>query len=1212
MGYIDFKGKLKDELNKGNISHEDALLIVLDIIYSIAEGNLTDYETVPFFFKKRMRNVKGFNREFDKNQIDSKIDKFFNHDYDFEKNIIKTHVSKLESQYRVDRDVRSYNKKIISNVKYIELDIKEKPAEKKAPKIKQKRIIKKTNFRIRLDNLNKEDLCSILGLNLELTFEKTKVLRARVINELSKLEIGDDVLKNASPNDLKRFLAPARERERKKEMEKKKLKNLISKVKSFNDKSYSDILSSKDEYLEIYNEINENFPDLNNRDFNNFKSYQNYVNHAEEYQLISERVLSQKKFIDKLNNQILDIYLNYEQRNKLKSSYKEIYELYSQINILPELLKYKFLEENNDLKEIIGLFTDLDNYMTISESGEENKIRIHNEQVLDNIIDQNKEFFKDITDINKKRAIVLDEKNVKVIAGAGTGKTFTIQKKVKYLIEKVGVDSDKILCLCYTHKGASELRKKVNNDINADVNAVTFHEFCRRVDRSCGGKRRTNKYLLDYIIRKYIHDLPLEDKINKMVEYFAYYSDEKFKRNFKNISERIKYIAEGYQTLRGKVCSLGKPVYSRAELLIANYLFIHEIDYEHEKHYESNFVDLLGRFTYSGNFLSLGDIGGESKFILINRLIDKEISWKSYYSDFYLPDYDLYLDCDDFNEKGYEQLISKRAYHKLHDTRYVNIYDDNCNDGNLLNQLNKLLIRNNVEIGLINQKEILEYFLAVDKFNNYKYFKKLVKFFINIFESKDMDNTDFNLFNEKSELEEDIFTRKRQKLLLDIISDIYNIYCEYKKSDTFDHNHEISNALCLIESGKYTPDFDYILIDEYQDINKVRCKLLQEIQEKTNCKIFVVGDDWQSIYRFNGSDVNLFINFEDYFPNSETVKLEENRRNTQKLIDISSSFILKNENQEFKTLNSFKNEVVPNLNPIKIVYYDNDNKYERKDNKILKLDAIISDILKNNRKKGLKILILGRNNKDIDYLINNGLFREKIVGKYRKILYSKHKDLDMTFMTIHQAKGLEYDEVIVINFENNEYWGFPNDTEDDPLLKFVKEYESYPYAEERRLLYVALTRTLNNVYLLAPKMAPSTFIYELRSDFGVSELCLPIDEDMEYDLYEDSDFFTGWEYYETDIPCPRCRGKLTIVVDNYRNTKYVRCSNHAVSKPYHYNGGPIPRNYSKDDVKYIEKCPSCNGVLIRYGDVLKCCLNSKGCTETKELKLDEAELEYDE
>ena len=95
----------------------------------------------------------------------------------------------------------------------------------------------------------------------------------------------------------------------------------------------------------------------------------------------------------------------------------------------------------------------------------------------------------------------------------------------------------------------------------------------------------------------------------------------------------------------------------------------------------------------------------------------------------------------------------------------------------------------------------------------------------------------------------------------------------------------------LIQTNKYSGVFDYIFIDEYQDINPIRSLLLSSLQKITNAKLFVVGDDWQSIYRFNGSDLNLFIDFDKDFPNSELLKIQENRRNYDEVNDIASDFM---------------------------------------------------------------------------------------------------------------------------------------------------------------------------------------------------------------------------------------------------------------------------------------------------------------------------------
>ena len=95
-----------------------------------------------------------------------------------------------------------------------------------------------------------------------------------------------------------------------------------------------------------------------------------------------------------------------------------------------------------------------------------------------------------------------------------------------------------------------------------------------------------------------------------------------------------------------------------------------------------------------------------------------------------------------------------------------------------------------------------------------------------------------------------------------------------------------------------------------------------------------------------------------------------------------------------------------------------------------------------------------------------------------------YPDLDITFMTAHASKGLGYDNVIVINGRNETY-GFPSKIEDDPVLSLVvKEDRSMQYAEERRLFYVAMTRTKNRVYFIAPEKNPSEFLLEIKREYG--------------------------------------------------------------------------------------------------------------------------------
>lgn len=285
-----------------------------------------------------------------------------------------------------------------------------------------------------------------------------------------------------------------------------------------------------------------------------------------------------------------------------------------------------------------------------------------------------------------------------------------------------------------------------------------------------------------------------------------------------------------------------------------------------------------------------------------------------------------------------------------------------------------------------------------------------------------------------------------------------NIYLLYEKER--DENKELDfDDLLFIAKDRvkyYKRKISYIIIDEYQDTSYVRFLFIKELVDNMNSSLMVVGDDFQSIYRFSGCDISLFYNFKDYYKEVVTHKIRNTYRNSEELIKIASEFILKNKYQLRKELTSFKHIDYPLQ-----VIYSNDLK-----STILKvLDKL---------DKG-SIFILGRNNNDINLILS-----DLLVVDNDKIVYKKRKDLVINYLTIHKSKGLEADNVIVINFFNS-VLGFPNQIKEERIMRLVtKKAEDYPYSEERRLFYVAITRTRNRCYLLVPSNNYSIFIKELE------------------------------------------------------------------------------------------------------------------------------------
>lgn len=266
--------------------------------------------------------------------------------------------------------------------------------------------------------------------------------------------------------------------------------------------------------------------------------------------------------------------------------------------------------------------------------------------------------------------------------------------------------------------------------------------------------------------------------------------------------------------------------------------------------------------------------------------------------------------------------------------------------------------------------------------------------------------------------------------LMKIILEIYLLYKEELKStNQIDFDDMLIQAKDQVKYNKLK--YKYIIIDEFQDTSLVRFNLILEIIKYTKAKLFVVGDDYQSIYRFSGCDLNLFINFNNYFKDTKYYYLKYTYRNSNELIKVSTSFIMKNRKQLKKNIESIKN----NSKPIKIVF----NK---------KIDSIMYLVNKD-------YLIIGRNNKDID----NIPYENKL--------------------TIHRSKGLEANDVILVNSDS-----IPTSIKNERILRFVLNNKDYIlHEEERRLFYVALTRCKNNIFIMVnKKMSP--FVKELINDYS--------------------------------------------------------------------------------------------------------------------------------
>ncbi len=319
---------------------------------------------------------------------------------------------------------------------------------------------------------------------------------------------------------------------------------------------------------------------------------------------------------------------------------------------------------------------------------------------------------------------------------------------------------------------------------------------------------------------------------------------------------------------------------------------------------------------------------------------------------------------------------------------------------------------------------------------NYQQLKNLITTFINLYKSNYPSiNYLFNLYQKSH-----FITKEYLRIILEIYH-LYNI--ELASQGYLDFNDMIIQATDKISTGIIKTKYKFIIIDEFQDTSLIRFNLILSIIKQNNAKLFAVGDDYQSIYRFSGCNLNTFLNLHKLLDNLTIINLDYNYRNNQSLINIANNFIIKNPKQIKKNTICLKDS----FKPIKIIYYRNQN-------------TIISKIIKN---IPTNITILGRNNKD-------------------KILFNVPESPKIRYLTIHSSKGLEDDNIIIINLENKPD-SLPSKIKNHKLINLIIEKDKYPNEEERRLFYVALTRTRNNVYLLVPYNNPSIFIKELIKDY---------------------------------------------------------------------------------------------------------------------------------
>ena len=615
-------------------------------------------------------------------------------------------------------------------------------------------------------------------------------------------------------------------------------------------------------------------------------------------------------------------------------------------------------------------------------------------------------------------SIATDEDATLVLAGAGTGKTSVIVGKVAHLVRNQGVNPHEILVLAFNKKAAKEVRERLAGDL-ARTHVSTFHSFGYRV---IANVKRTK---LDIFEEHELND-SLKDILNELLDdpeesdatanSIASYG-EAFESPF-GFESQDEYNAYRrsvrYQTMSGdKVRSL-------QELSIANYLYLHGTKFCYEREYE---------------------VRTETR------------EYRQYRPDFYLPDYGIYIEHQALDEdgnpprnfRGYKEKVEwQRQTHSENGTKLIETYSWQHRQGILFDVLAEQLEGEEVRLKRVSLRTLI---LGLAR-QLIEWLSRLMAKFLNHVKTNSLTLEELRRRASRRG------TLWRDGKFLEVFEKVRTRYEKRLRSEgKLDFHDLINRAAQYIQEGSWETPYRHVLVDEFQDISAGRMRLLQELK-RDDVAYFLVGDDWQSINSFAGSDVGLLRNCGDYLGHVQTQTLSKSFRFGDGILGPSTEFVQRNPEQTQRALTSANGA---EDRGITVIWAEDST---------IGFWRAREDIQANRRGERRSLLALGR------YKFNG----EALQGRRKS----------GEFSTVHRAKGREADYVVVLDLKDGRY-GFPSRIEDNSLLKLVLRPASeraYPFAEERRLFYVAMTRARIGAYLVANPVWPSTFVTELIAQSG--------------------------------------------------------------------------------------------------------------------------------
>ena len=663
-------------------------------------------------------------------------------------------------------------------------------------------------------------------------------------------------------------------------------------------------------------------------------------------------------------------------------------------------------------------------------------------------------------DRQQVEAVVACEDAQLVLASAGSGKTLSLLAKIEYLNRNLRIPATQILAISFTKKTVDEL---VERCAVKNVEFRTFHglgnKILRSVPSELGAKTLVSENEIAQFFSQKIPELCARNLqfVQLINDYILFYFSAPSNPGvFENFASRINFnhqflrralkdevkVSKEHQILNGDF------IRSKEEQLIANWLFIHQINYAYQKQY--SYTQTKYRPTFSCE-------------------------------DFYIDV--LQINHDGTSPQGREYLREvkwRRKIHAKNHTNYIEIHSGDWESNQIFVKLEAALRALKIKFVRLSEGEIFTKIQASASYReDYLAFLRQLQTFLSLHKNANYTKTEVL----QRVIKGDVYAKMRARSFLKIYFCLADSYAEYLEDNRkYDFADMINDATRAVEDyPEIAKGYRYILLDEVQDLSRNRFLLVRAILRKNpGCKLFAVGDDWQSIYRFTGSDLTLIQEFEQTFGLATRRSLiETTHRFGLPTITLSSEFVQKNPTQSHKNVFNIQDKPTP----IYVIL----NRPKFRTNDAESLNIILQNLIQQHgypaiREKSFQII--SRFNHDIKRLQESeNLKIQTSANGTADILWHNPKnsaeELKLEFCSMHKSKGITRDIVIVLNM-NSDLMGMPALRESDPITDSLLSHEDdFAFAEERRLFYVAITRAREATFIIANRKNPSPFIFEI-------------------------------------------------------------------------------------------------------------------------------------